>query len=144
MKMAIWETKVLSRLLSGKHDLLNHLRKQLANSTITCRRGSKQSSRVYFRVPETSQVREKLHITARICDVFATVPEEDIEVDCCLYVRRGIIRYLELYSYQGSMPNDNSKVQIWYLREKPPGSGLLYKSKSRDWRYFKEQLNIPA
>jgi hypothetical protein len=141
MKMNAWEKAAMGFLLSGNRPSLRRLRTQAKAATVSRRQRSANSVVTHWRVPDTVERLSSSGADYDILDVAGELPDMGLALDFHLLIRKGAIRRLTTYAYADDLPN-LTEVRFYYLEEKPAKSGMLYRTDSRDWKYFNRMWAI--
>jgi hypothetical protein len=142
MKLEKWEREAIDFLLSGRRHELRNLRLQASTAFVSRRRTTPEGLFVYLQVPDRVERIESSRGLVMICDVMGELGESNISLDLTLTINAGQIRKLSVYAFADSQPEQIDNLRLFYLKESPAGSGLLYKSESRDWKYFEKNWEI--
>ena len=142
MRTKQYEEKALSYLLAGNERLFKALRNQMRAASVSRRKRTANGISTYFKVPETITPLKGQPLEFHIADVIAEEPSMDIRFDFTLYVKKGIIHNLQSYAYADTWPEGAEQFSFSYLKENPEGSGLLYRSDSRDWKYVTRMIDL--
>ena len=97
-----FEHKIISVLLEGNHPVLQILRQQLKYIKRIHRKNTGAGYYVEFDIQECPQILHKANF--EIDDVFIRLQGQDEDAGCVLFIREGLLSFLEIYLYLDDFP----------------------------------------
>ena len=131
------ETQIMKALLTGNDPVLNTLREQFYNSKIVKREFTGCGFFIHFSVLESCKKVNPQNFV--IDDVYLEVEGAENGASAMLFIREGIIDFLEVVTCTGNWPGNPILKSLNYFTKKPRADSVaeLVPSKERDIKVTK-------
>ena len=139
--LTLLEKAVLEKMLIGNNRVFEVIKEQLASATVSKREltGSGFFTRFALRA-STKKLPKKSKFM--IADVSAKIPRLKNGADFILWIENGVILSLEGFTYDEAWPKEITSFELAFLSERPPGSGKLWHSDTRDMDFALTRLDL--
>lgn len=107
-----FESSVLSKLLDGKHQILELLRKQFASCQVLRREFTGSGFYTYFQVDSSLAID---NLNCRFGDVIAEINDMPHGAGFLIYIENGCMKILEGYGYDDPWPSEVTEYKLKYL-----------------------------
>ena len=132
------EKAVLEKLIEGSIPLLTELRKQFDVCTVKDREFTGVGFFTYFSVPEGTCKKDGFDLV--IGDVVGEdIPELQNGAGFVLFIKDGILTFLEGFSYDQPWPTQVDEFRLTYVKKH--NNGRLSHAISRDWATIEKLIN---
>lgn len=112
------ESKVLEWLLAGEDPVLSVLREQLASASVLSRDFTGHGFYLNFAVPESvTKVHKTFGVKSDFCfgDVKASIDSLECGAGFLLWIKDGVLNFLEGYTYDESWPTEVGDFELQYI-----------------------------
>lgn len=132
------ERAVMEMLLAGEHPVLRLLRAQFEHARVVRREFTGVGFFTHFEIPEDFP-RVPGRASFELDDVHADVPELTMGIDFILFVRDGVIDFLEGFTYgDDRFPETIDTFRLTYVRA---ANGVVGgRTSERDWEALRRLL----
>lgn len=127
------DRQILEFAVQGDHPVLEILREQLTQSTLSPRDYTGVGFATDITVPE--QVRRLPSSSLIISDVHAEVTGLEHGAGFVVFLENGALSMLEGYCYEDSWPTNASIHRLYYMHQQEPESSPLVEVSPRDLEY---------
>lgn len=122
-ELSDFECAVIAKLLAGDHPVLIRLREQAEMARVRSREMTGHGFYVYFELPLDVEPLPGSGADFEIGDVVAIIEGLKHDAGFQLFVRRGLLDFLDGYAFVGSWPGKVGRYELRYVRE-PRGLSL--------------------
>jgi hypothetical protein len=130
------DRRILDALVVGDDPVLAHLRQQCEMLSVTSREFSGVGFFTHFAVDDNAPRVEPPNFDIR--DVFLEIEGVESGAMAVLFVRDGVIDFLEVVTIAGEWPDDTTLLSISYQRRQPGSRSEFVTSGQRDMTVVRE------